>query len=239
MRFAVLGLGEAGSLFASDLVTAGQPCGRTTRQTVPTPDGVVRPDVAGTVAEAEVVLVITGAADATRCRGDRRGGDAGGALVADLSTSAPVAKAARDAVAGRRPWAPVRRRRPDDRRARAGHAHGRPGVSGSGPERYAAAMGPLGVPVVAIGERAGDASTRKLLRSVTMKGTRRDRDRGVRGGGAGRARRVALGRPRRRVGGSRRPSAGTAVAWHGCPRRSPHPRDGGDRRCSPRWVSTR
>ena len=43
-------------------------------------------------------------------------------------------------------------------------------VSGSGAERYAATLRPLGVPIEVVGERAGDASTRKLLRSVTMKG---------------------------------------------------------------------
>ena len=50
-------------------------------------------------------------------------------------------------------------------------------VSGPGAERYAAALRPLGVPVEIVGDRAGDASTRKLLRSVTMKGLAADRDR--------------------------------------------------------------
>jgi 3-hydroxyisobutyrate dehydrogenase-like beta-hydroxyacid dehydrogenase len=43
-------------------------------------------------------------------------------------------------------------------------------VSGSGAEWYAATLRPLGVPIEVVGERAGDASMRKLLRSVTMKG---------------------------------------------------------------------
>jgi 3-hydroxyisobutyrate dehydrogenase-like beta-hydroxyacid dehydrogenase len=43
-------------------------------------------------------------------------------------------------------------------------------ASGPGAERYLAALRPLGAAVEAIGPDAGDATTRKLLRSVTMKG---------------------------------------------------------------------
>jgi 3-hydroxyisobutyrate dehydrogenase-like beta-hydroxyacid dehydrogenase len=43
-------------------------------------------------------------------------------------------------------------------------------VSGTGADRYVATMAHLGVPTEFVGERAGDASTRKLLRSVVMKG---------------------------------------------------------------------
>ena len=44
MRFAVLGLGEAGSLFASDLATAGHAVSAYDPREVPTPDGIVRCD---------------------------------------------------------------------------------------------------------------------------------------------------------------------------------------------------
>jgi 3-hydroxyisobutyrate dehydrogenase-like beta-hydroxyacid dehydrogenase len=43
-------------------------------------------------------------------------------------------------------------------------------VSGSGAERYAEVLTGLGAPVEAIGDQAGLAATRKLLRSVVIKG---------------------------------------------------------------------
>jgi 3-hydroxyisobutyrate dehydrogenase-like beta-hydroxyacid dehydrogenase len=43
-------------------------------------------------------------------------------------------------------------------------------ASGPGAERYAAALRPFGAAVEVIGDRTGDATTRKLLRSVMMKG---------------------------------------------------------------------
>jgi 3-hydroxyisobutyrate dehydrogenase-like beta-hydroxyacid dehydrogenase len=91
-----------------------------------------------------------------------------GTLYADLSTSAAGAKRALDEVA-----------------AGAGLAFADvammsivPGnglrvpalVSGRGADRFVALMAPLGMPVTAIGGEAGDAATRKLTRSVMMKG---------------------------------------------------------------------
>jgi 3-hydroxyisobutyrate dehydrogenase-like beta-hydroxyacid dehydrogenase len=169
MRFAVLGLGEAGSLFASDLAAAGVHVTAFDPAAVATPEGVDRrPDVAGTVADAEIVLLITGAADAADVVETVVEAMLPGALLADLSTSAPDAKAARAeaAAAGGRIFADVALMTGVPGRGMRTPAF----VSGAGAERYAAAMGQLGVPVAAVGERAGDASTRKLLRSVTMKG---------------------------------------------------------------------
>ena len=169
MHVAVFGLGEAGAAFAADLVAEGNEVSAYDPGDVPTPEGVARClDEASTVAGADVVLVVTGAAEAAHVFDAIVEALPVDALIADLSTSAPVDKAERAAKTA---------------------AHGAafvdvalmtpvPGsglrtlsfVSGPGAERYAAALRPLGVPVEVVGDRAGDASTRKLLRSVTMKG---------------------------------------------------------------------
>lgn len=169
LRLAVLGLGEAGSLFASDLVAAGLDVAAFDPATVPTPDGVDRrADVAGTVAGATVVLLITDAGAAADVLDSVLASMPLDGLLADLSTSAPEAKAARaDAAAVRgRAYADVALMAPVPGRGLRTPAF----ASGSGAHRYVATMAPLGVPVEAVGARAGDASTRKLLRSVTMKG---------------------------------------------------------------------
>ena len=43
-------------------------------------------------------------------------------------------------------------------------------ASGPGASAFAAALGPLGMPVEVVSEAPGDAATLKLLRSVFMKG---------------------------------------------------------------------
>ena len=43
-------------------------------------------------------------------------------------------------------------------------------ASGSGAAAFEAVLAPLGMPVEAVGDQAGDAATRKLLRSVVIKG---------------------------------------------------------------------
>jgi 3-hydroxyisobutyrate dehydrogenase-like beta-hydroxyacid dehydrogenase len=101
LRLAVLGLGEAGSLFASDLVAAGMDVAAFDPAAVPTPDGVDRRvDVAGAVAAAAVVLLITAADAAAAVVESVLASMPVDGLLADLSTSAPEAKAARaDAAA--------------------------------------------------------------------------------------------------------------------------------------------
>ena len=91
-----------------------------------------------------------------------------GALFADLNTAAPAVKrAAAEAVgASGAAFADV---------ALLGAVPGRgvstPAlVSGPGAERFADALGALGMPVTPVGPEVGDASARKLARSVFAKG---------------------------------------------------------------------
>jgi 3-hydroxyisobutyrate dehydrogenase-like beta-hydroxyacid dehydrogenase len=89
---ALLGLGEAGSRFATDLVEAGvdvcahDPAGISV-------DGVARfPDPSSAVAGCDAVLSLTAAAAALTAARAARAGLRPGAIYADLNTSAPELK---------------------------------------------------------------------------------------------------------------------------------------------------
>jgi 3-hydroxyisobutyrate dehydrogenase len=169
VRVAVLGLGEAGSLFAADLVAGGVEVSAFDPAPVPTPAGVLRcADLAEAVAGVELVLAATGAAHAGVVFDATIGATAPGAVFADLTTSPPAAKAERAerATADGRAFVDVALMAPVPGRGLRTPAL----ASGPGAERYAAALCPLGASVEVIGADAGDATTRKLLRSVTMKG---------------------------------------------------------------------
>jgi 3-hydroxyisobutyrate dehydrogenase-like beta-hydroxyacid dehydrogenase len=169
VRAAVLGLGEAGARFAADLVAAGADVTAFDPAPVVTPTGVTRrASPAETVAGADVVLALTAAADAEGALQDVLGAIARDALYADHSTSAPALKAklAGIAEASGCAYVDVALMSPVP-----GLGLRTPALaSGAGAERYVALMRPLGAPVELVSTRPGDASTRKLLRSVTMKG---------------------------------------------------------------------
>jgi 3-hydroxyisobutyrate dehydrogenase-like beta-hydroxyacid dehydrogenase len=170
MRVCVFGLGEAGSLIASDLamlpeveVHGYDPAD------VATPAGVVRHDhPEAAVVGADVVLGITAAADATTALAQALDDIPRGAVYADLATASAglqrsLAATAADAGLG---FTDVALMSP---------VHGRglrtPALA-SGPSAWAfiATMGPLGMPVEHAGDEPGMAATRKLLRSVVVKG---------------------------------------------------------------------
>ena len=164
MEIAVLGLGEAGGRIAADLVTAGyavrgwDPVAR--------PAGVpVSDDGPSAVDGADVVLSVNAAAVALEVADGVAGALDAASLYADLNTSSPGLK--RDladavpcvfadvALVGTVPATGVRT----------------PALaSGAGAERFAALLGPLGMPVEVVGPEPGDAAGLKLLRSVFMKG---------------------------------------------------------------------
>jgi 3-hydroxyisobutyrate dehydrogenase-like beta-hydroxyacid dehydrogenase len=168
VRIAVLGLGEAGGEIARDLVAAGADVRGYDPKVVP-PAGVdPRSDDADAVRDAELVLSVTSSHDAVPALEDALPALAAGTIWADLNTAAPAVKQAlvqrvngRDvAVADVALMAPV------------------PGkglrtpmlVSGEGAERYAAILRRLGADVTIQPGPAGEAISRKLLRSVFYKG---------------------------------------------------------------------
>jgi 3-hydroxyisobutyrate dehydrogenase-like beta-hydroxyacid dehydrogenase len=169
VRVAVLGLGEAGGRFATDLVAAGVQVAAFDPGPVPSPEGVERwAEPVAAVRAAEVVLALTGPAEAAVVFDATVDVLATGAIYVDLTTSPPAAKAERAAVAAARGTAFV------DVALMApvpGRGLRTPALaSGPGAGDYAALMRRLDVPVEVIEGGAGAATTRKLLRSVTMKG---------------------------------------------------------------------
>jgi 3-hydroxyisobutyrate dehydrogenase len=167
MRAAVLGLGEAGRRYATDLAREGVAVSGYDTRAVDRPPGVtVAASVAEAVAGADLVLSLTtaaGAVDAAKAaaahlrpetvyadlnaaspaRKEAVAGELGTALFADVAVLAPVP---RDGVR-----TPVL-------------------VSGPGAEAYADLLGRYGVPIELVPGGPGAASSRKLLRSVFMKG---------------------------------------------------------------------
>jgi 3-hydroxyisobutyrate dehydrogenase-like beta-hydroxyacid dehydrogenase len=164
MEVAVLGLGEAGSRIAADLVASG--CAVRAWDPARRPAGL--PNTAGdleAVAGADVILSLTTAAYALEAARRVAGELGADALYADLNTSAPQLKRelaealpvlfADVALIGVVP----------------SFGLSIPALaSGSGADRFAELFRPLGMPVEVVSPRAGDAAGLKLLRSVFMKG---------------------------------------------------------------------
>jgi 3-hydroxyisobutyrate dehydrogenase-like beta-hydroxyacid dehydrogenase len=169
MRIAVLGLGEAGSLIASDLARAGDEVHGYDRAEVSTPEGViVHPEPTAAVSGCDLVLALTPGSEARGALARVLDSLVGPTVYADLSTAAPTLKAdlaGMVAARGAR-FADVALMSPVPGRGLATPAL----VSGDGSEWYAAEINRRGGNVVVVGPEAGEAATRKLLRSVLMKG---------------------------------------------------------------------
>ncbi|WP_369138625.1 NAD(P)-dependent oxidoreductase [Modestobacter versicolor] len=167
-RVAVLGLGEAGSLLAGDLVAAGADVRGYDPKGIRV-DGVQpRDDEAAAVADADLVLSVNSSHDARPALQAALAGLRPGTLWADLNTASPGLKAGLAELA-------------------AGHGvdvvdvalmSPVPGkglrtpmlVSGGAAERYAGLLAELGADVQVQPGPVGTAISRKLLRSVFYKG---------------------------------------------------------------------
>jgi 3-hydroxyisobutyrate dehydrogenase-like beta-hydroxyacid dehydrogenase len=165
---AMIGLGEAGTAIATDLVSAGATV-RGWDPVAPVPEGVeAAKNAEGAAAGTDLVLSANSAAAALDAAGSVAPALRDGQVFADLNTAAPALKRelaelieetgavfADVALIGPVP----------------GNGLGTQAlVSGTGAEAFAAALGPLGMPVTVVGDRAGDAAARKLARSVFAKG---------------------------------------------------------------------
>ncbi len=169
LKVTVFGLGEAGALIASDLANAGVEVRGFDPAEVETPHGVLRvhnPHEA--VNDADVVLGITASADAVTAINQALESINSTCLYADLSTSSAGLKKELAGIAASRSMSFV------DIALMTivpGNGLRTPALaSGPGAAQYVSIFSPLGVPVEAISEIPGDAATRKLLRSVMMKG---------------------------------------------------------------------
>jgi 3-hydroxyisobutyrate dehydrogenase-like beta-hydroxyacid dehydrogenase len=169
VRVTVFGLGEAGSRFAADLTAAGIDVHAYDPAPVTTPVGVKRHDEPTmAVSETTMILALTAAADAASALAQAIDHIAPATLYADLSTGSAGLKQQLAATAEEHGLLFA-----DVALMSIVVAHGlrTPAlVSGPGADRYAELLGGLGAPVEAIGDEAGLAATRKLLRSVVIKG---------------------------------------------------------------------
>lgn len=169
LNVAVLGLGEAGSIFAAGLAAGGTDVRGFDPADVAAPPGVARrASPAEAVIGADVVIGLTHAGQAMDAACSAIGHLRPGAYYADFATGAPGLKrdiAERAHQSGVRfidgaimnpvPLAGIAT--PVD-------------VSGDDPEDFVRLLQPLGLRLQVVGSEPGVAATRKLLRSVLVKG---------------------------------------------------------------------
>jgi 3-hydroxyisobutyrate dehydrogenase-like beta-hydroxyacid dehydrogenase len=168
VRIAVLGLGEAGSEIARDLVAAGADVRGYDPNVAPS-DGVTpRENEADAVADADVVLSVNSSHDAMTALVNALPGLRAGTIWADLNTASPGLKAKlADAAAHRH----VKVVDVALMSAVPGRGLRTPMlVSGEGAARYAEVLAGFDVTVAVQPGPAGAAISRKLLRSVFWKG---------------------------------------------------------------------
>lgn len=165
----VFGLGEAGSLIAADLAQAGAVVRGYDPADVATPQGVERHDDPKTAVRGSgLVMAITAAVDAQAAIAQAWDVIGRGTVYADLSTAPPSLKEDLDDTATLRglQFADVALMAPVPGRGLATPSY----ASGAGAVSYAEAVNPFGAQVEVVGDAAGTAATRKLIRSVFMKG---------------------------------------------------------------------
>lgn len=166
---AVLGLGEAGSRLAVDLAAAGADVRGYDPDPARDASDIARAhDHLSAVEGCDVVLSVNTAKAALRAAAETVPALRPGMVYADLNTAAPALKREIAAlVAGTGAiFADVALLGPVP-----GRGLGTPALaSGDGARAFADALSPLGMPVEVLSERAGDAATLKLVRSVFMKG---------------------------------------------------------------------
>ena len=169
MRVAVLGLGEAGSIYAADLPERGASVIGTDLHLAIAPASItLAADVPQAVRGADVVLSLVGASSAASVLDEALPEMRGGSVYADMNTSGPDDKRRLAAAAAERgiPFvdvaimAPVPRARIDTPLL----------LSGSGVPQLRPHLERLRIPATEVGAEPGDAARLKLLRSVFMKG---------------------------------------------------------------------
>jgi 3-hydroxyisobutyrate dehydrogenase-like beta-hydroxyacid dehydrogenase len=164
----MLGLGEAGSAIAADLVATGASV-RGWDPVAAVPAGVeAASDAADAAAGSDVLISANSATAALDAARSAAPGLRQGQVFADLNTAAPalkreLAEVVRGAGALFADVALIGPVPGNGLRTRAL-------VSGDGAESFAAAIGPLGMPVTVVGSEPGAAAARKQARSVFAKG---------------------------------------------------------------------
>jgi 3-hydroxyisobutyrate dehydrogenase len=167
MRVAILGLGEAGRRYGADLAAAGWQVTGYDPVPTPTPPAVIRaPSIPDAVANADLVISLTGSRSAENAAEAAASALADGACFADFNTTSPSVKRAVAARIRRACVADVAVLAPVPRLGAATPLL----VSGGGADAVAVAFRSIGADVDVLAEPVGGAASRKLLRSVFMKG---------------------------------------------------------------------
>ena len=169
MRAAVLGLGEAGRLYAQGLVVAGVEVTAFDPVAHSPLEGVRREaSIAAAVAGVDVVLSLVGAVHAPAVLREALPSMPAASLFADFNTGSPSQKQelASEARLAGIPFADVAIMAPVPRAAERTAIL----VSGDGAAQLTALWNELKLPVENVGTTAGTAAGLKLLRSVFMKG---------------------------------------------------------------------
>lgn len=169
MRVTVFGLGEAGSSIAADLVAAGADVHAYDPGDVATPSGVARHgSPRNALKETELVLSLTAASHSKDALTQAADAIQKGGIYADLAAASPSLKEDLAAMAASMGvlFADVALMAPVPGRGLATPAL----ASGSGAQGVADLINPLGGRIEVIGDQPGQASARKLLRSVMTKG---------------------------------------------------------------------
>ncbi|MBO8140806.1 MAG: NAD(P)-dependent oxidoreductase [Firmicutes bacterium] len=165
---AMLGLGEAGSAIAQDLVARSVTVRGWDPVKAPPGEVVQAGNAQDAVSGADVVLSVNTAAVALEVASSVADHLSPGTLYADLNTGAPELKraVARAVEAAGALFVDVALMAPVPGRGIATPVL----VSGQGAARFAELFAPLGMSVEVVDGRPGSAASRKLLRSVVMKG---------------------------------------------------------------------
>ncbi|QPZ38038.1 NAD(P)-dependent oxidoreductase [Paramicrobacterium chengjingii] len=166
---AIIGLGEAGGLYARGMRDAGFTVAGFDPYTRLDAEGIAQAStVEGAVSDATLVVSLVGARAALNVGADAIAAMAPGAVFADFNTGSPDLKSTMSEVAQKHQilFADVAVLAPVPR----GGVLTPLMASGDGADRFAQVMKQTGAPVESIGGAAGDAAGRKLLRSVFMKG---------------------------------------------------------------------
>lgn len=167
-RIAILGLGEAGKIFATDLARTADVIGFDPAWKGEADGFTVVPTAPEAVRDADIVLSLTSGQVAVPVFESVVDDIPARAVYADLSSSSPSQKqglAERAAAAGFR-FADVTLLAPVPRARVATPAQ----ASGVGADEVVAVLNPLGMSIEAVGPIAGQAAARKLLRSIVVKG---------------------------------------------------------------------
>jgi 3-hydroxyisobutyrate dehydrogenase-like beta-hydroxyacid dehydrogenase len=169
VTIAIMGLGEAGQIFARGLSERGARVGAFDPRPVETPSGVIKsPTASATVEDADVVVSLVGATAADAVLNSVIDFMRTGSIFADLNTASPEQKLAMSDRAAAQGllfadvavMAPVNRNGIDTPLL----------VSGDGAEGFVAAVAPYGLFARHVEGPAGSAAGLKLLRSIFMKG---------------------------------------------------------------------